>query len=188
MKKPSLTLADYKAAAHVLGCDVAAVRAVTAVESSGQGFLADGRLVLRFEPHIFSRYTKGLFDEAYPHLSYPRWVTGYPKSINHSYELFREAVSLSPYYAGLSCSYGLFQVMGFNFTTCGCKTFKEFYQKMEESEASQLLLFCRYVQLAGLDDELRDHRWASFARAWNGALYQRNRYDQKLAQAHARYA
>lgn len=185
--KTKLTYADYVNVAALLSLDVATIRAVTAVESSGSGFLADGRLVLRFEPHIFSKYTKGRFNAKYPDLSLPAWRVGYPTTIEHSYELFKKAAKLDGYAAGLSCSYGLFQIMGFNYTLCGCKTFKEFYNRMNESEAEQLVLFGAYIDICGLDDELRRQDWAGFAVQYNGKQFKRNQYDQKLKSAYERY-
>lgn len=142
--------------------------------------MPDGRLILRFEPHIFSKYTDAKFDKTNPAVSYPKWVQGYPKSVDHSYQLMAQATKLNAYAAGLSCSYGLFQIMGFNFSTTGAKTFKEFYYEMEKSEAAQLDMFCRYILRAGLDDELQRKDWARFAEAYNGKQYKKNEYDTKL--------
>lgn len=185
--QPHLTYADFQQAAQQLQVDVPSVRAVTAVESGGTGFLPDGRVVLRFEPHIFSRYTKGQYDQSHPNVSYPAWKPGYPTGIEQSYQLLAEAATLAPYYAGISCSYGLFQCMGFNFATCGCETFKDFYGQVTHSEAAQLALFCQFVRLNDLSDLLRQHDWAGFAKHYNGAAYQQNHYDEKLAQAYARF-
>lgn len=182
-----LTLTDYQRAALLLGVDTPTVQAVTVVESSGLGFLSDGRIVLRYEPHIFSKYTKGRFDQSHPHLSFPAWKPGYPATIALSYKLFTEAAQLDGLAAGLSCSYGLFQIMGFNFSSCGCKTFKEFYTRMNASEAEQLNLFCTYIDVMGLDDELRRRDWAAFALAYNGKQFKRNFYDTKLATAYAKF-
>jgi N-acetylmuramidase len=44
---------DYQAAAQSLGCEVAAVKAVAAVESAGHGFLPNGKPKILFEAHIF---------------------------------------------------------------------------------------------------------------------------------------
>ncbi|QKZ15173.1 N-acetylmuramidase family protein [Spirosoma sp. KUDC1026] len=188
MSKPKLTAADFQRAATALGVDVATIRAVTAVESGGSGFLSDGRCVIRYEPHIFSKYTKGLYDKPYPELSYPRLKPGYPTSVNHSWELFKKAATLSPSAATMACSWGMFQLMGFHWTTCGCASISEFIRLMEESEGAQLDLFISFIRSMGLSDELRRKDWAGFARAYNGAGYKINRYDVKLSQAYNRYA
>ena len=46
---------DYQEAAKKLGVDVESVKAVQTVESKGSGFLANGRLVILFERHVFKR-------------------------------------------------------------------------------------------------------------------------------------
>jgi hypothetical protein len=40
----------------------------------------------------------------------------------------------------------------------------------------------------GLEDELREHKWAEIARRYNGPEYNKNGYDTKLAKAQARYS
>lgn len=51
----SLTAEDFEGAASALAASVAAVKAVTEVESRGNGFLPDGRPVILFERHIMHR-------------------------------------------------------------------------------------------------------------------------------------
>lgn len=51
----SLTQQDYVAAAQKLGVEVAAVRAVASVESSGKGFFQNGKPVILYERHIFHK-------------------------------------------------------------------------------------------------------------------------------------
>ena len=51
----SLTINDYQTAATKLGVELASVRAVASVESSGKGFFKDGRSVILYERHIFYR-------------------------------------------------------------------------------------------------------------------------------------
>ncbi len=48
-----ITEKQYKDAATSIGCEVAAVKAVNKVESSGSGFLANGKPKILFEGHIF---------------------------------------------------------------------------------------------------------------------------------------
>ena len=51
----NLTENDFKEAAVMLRCEVAAVKAVAEVESLGSGFLSDGSPKILFEGHIFWR-------------------------------------------------------------------------------------------------------------------------------------
>src|SRR6185503_4730122 len=87
----------------------------------------------------------------------------------------------------LSASYGKFQIMGFNFAICHFVTVEEFYEAMQKNEGEHLDAFCNYVRGNALDDELREHRWADFARRYNGPDFRKNKYDKKLAAAYTKY-
>jgi hypothetical protein len=189
----TLTEENFREAARVLRCDVAAIKAVAEVESAGDGFLRDGRVRILFEGHQFFRYSKGAFARSHPTLCHPKWtrdnyVKG-PPEVRGAGELARleQAIKLDRIAGLMSASYGKFQIMGFNFALCGFRSVEEFYQAMQVDEGQHLQAFCGYVKAVRLDDELREHRWADFARRYNGPEYLKNRYDTKLAVAHAKY-
>lgn len=192
---PVLTESDFLVAAKLLRCDVAAIKAVAEVESSGSGFLKDGRLRILFEGHQFFRYCKGAYAKTHPSICHPHWTReNYCRGKSAEqrgiceHERLSKAILLDRKAALMSCSIGKFQVMGFNFALCGFKTVEEFWSALSKSEAAHLNAFCAYVQAVGLDDELREHRWADFARRYNGPGYQKNLYDIKLAKAWIKYA
>jgi peptidoglycan hydrolase-like protein with peptidoglycan-binding domain len=56
------------------------------------------------------------------------------------------------------------------------------------SEGDHVRCFVNFVLRNKLDDELRDRRWADFARAYNGPAFRENRYDEKLARAYERHS
>ncbi|QIP14746.1 N-acetylmuramidase family protein [Spirosoma aureum] len=176
-----LTQAGLLSAAQTLRTGIAEIKTLADVESSGQGFLDDGRVTIRFEPHIFHDRTKGRYDATYPQLSYPEWNPKIPRSTEHSYQLFNQACDLNATAAVLSSSWGMFQVMGFNFANCGCNNLKQFVSLMEKSEDSQLERTVIFLLTTGLDDELREHRWEDLARLYNGKQYKKNQYDTRLA-------
>lgn len=189
-----LSESDYQNAAKSLGCDVAAIKAVAAVESCGAGFLKDGRLRVLFEGHVFYKYTDAAFCETNPTLCYAKWsTTNYCKGDAETrgqgeFARLDAAKQLDRRAALMSCSIGKFQVMGFNFALCGFKTVDDFWKALGSSEGAQLEAFCNYVKAVGLDKELRAHDWAEFARRYNGPGYKKNQYDTKLAKAHAKFA
>lgn len=183
-----ITRADVLDDARLLGCSPAAVLAVAEVESNGSGFNADGTPKILFEGHWFSKYTKGIYDKKYPTISYPTWTKKfYGANQTAEYERLRIACLLDRRAALMSTSFGGFQVMGFNFGVCGYLTVDDFYQAMCKDANSQLEAFTQYVIQRGLADELRDLRWADFARLYNGARYAENNYDTKLAAAYKKY-
>ena len=190
-----LTEADFKKAAEILDCDVAAIKAVAEVESSGNGFLSNGRVKILFEGHQFYKYTKGKYSEGYPRICYKKWTKqhyakGPNSDVRGAGELSRleQAIRLDREAALKSASYGKFQIMGFNFSLCDFKNVEDFYTAMTTSEGTQLKAFCCFIKAANLDGHLRKHRWANFARGYNGPEYAKNKYDKKLAAAYAKHS
>lgn len=181
-----LSLTDICKAAKRLRCEAAAIRAVDAVESAGGGFLPSGKLKILFERHHFSRLTKRKFDSSHPQIS-SRTAGGYHGGENE-YLRFNKAFDLDPTAAMMSTSWGRYQIMGFNHGIVGFKTVADFVTAMRLGEGAQLLAFCAFVEHNNLDDELRRRDWAGFARGYNGAAYRKNRYDDKLAAAYAKFA
>jgi hypothetical protein len=189
-----LTDDDFANAAKKLNCDIAAIKAVAEVESSGNGFLSDGRVKILFEGHQFYKYTKGAYATSNPTICFKKWTRefytkGANADIRGAGELARleQAMALDRTAALLSASYGKFQIMGFNFAVAGFKTVDEFYEAMQVSEGEHLNAFCNYIKGNSLDDELRTHNWAGFAYRYNGPEYKKNQYDTKLAKAHKKY-
>jgi hypothetical protein len=182
-----ITEQDFQNAAVLIGCDVAAVKAVTQVESGHTGFYPSGKIVIKFEGHIFHLYTKGKFDQAHPALSYPHWTEQYSEFGEAAYNRFNQAFALDPNAAMFATSWGAFQIMGDNYSGCGFKTVGDFVDFLKIGEGNQLLVFSRYVKAERIDKYLVARNWASFALRYNGALYQRNQYDIKLAAAYAQF-
>ena len=184
----ALTDENFEAAAKILGCEVAVIKAVAEVESGHHGgFCPDGFPVILFEGHIFARYTKDVYSKNYPTISYPEWTTKfYGLTWQAERERFKLAITLNHNAALMSSSWGRFQIMGFNFGLCDCVTIQQFVNRMCKDEMHQLDLFCKYIIHTGLDDELRNMQWHEFARRYNGPLYQRNNYVSKLEQAYQR--
>ena len=190
-----LVESDFRAAAKLLKCDVAAIKAVAEVESSGNGFLSDGRVKILFEGHQFYKYTNGAYAASHPTICYKKWTKQfYAKGANADirgageWQRMNEAIALNRKAALLSASYGKFQIMGFNYAICNFLTVEDFFQAMQISEAEQLTAFCNYVIHNVLDDKMRNHNWAAFALRYNGKDYKKNQYDTKLANAYKKYA
>lgn len=189
-----LTEADFADAAATLRCAPVDIRAVYEVESSGQGFGHDGRPTLLFEPHVFSRLTGHRFDSKYGGVSYETWgAKPYPtgsKEARHTanWDKVLYAAKLDRDAAYQAASYGAPQILGQNFRDAGFPTVHAFVEAMSRSARDQLLAFVSIILAWKLDDELREHRWADLARRYNGPAYARNKYDVKLAAAHAKWS
>ena len=175
-----ITRQDQVRAAEKLGVDVAVIKAVTAVEARGSGFIRNTDLpAILFEGHWFHRFTRGKHANHHPHLSYPQWTKKYYKGGRGEYDRLIEAIGISddPDPALKSASWGLFQIMGFNHADV-----RDFVNEMAVSEGAQLDAFVSFVAAQpAMADHLREKRWADFARRYNGPGYAQNKYDIKLA-------
>ncbi len=181
-----LRRADFEAVAARLGCEWEAVAAVAEVESGPLGgFGSDGRPVILFERHLFSRKTNSQYDASHPSIS-NRSPGGYPRSQADRWAQLTEAYGLDPEAALQSASYGRFQVLGQNFGNLGMANAHEYVSKISRSERDQLEAFEGFVRANGLADELQRKDWAGFASRYNGPSYAQNQYDVKMAEAYAR--
>ncbi|HEU4607137.1 MAG TPA: N-acetylmuramidase family protein [Chitinophagaceae bacterium] len=188
-----ITLDGFVYAAQLLKIEVATVKAVAEVESGGCGFV-NGLPVILFEPHVFwKELRKRKFDpekylKDYGDMLYPLWgAKPYPKGQDAQYKRLDRAANINRDAALCSCSWGKFQIMGYNWQLCGSKTLQEFINGMHHDEDEHLNLFVNYIRKTGLDDELRAKDWKGFARGYNGALYYRNNYDKKLLAAYNKF-
>lgn len=187
--KPTLTESDFKDAAVILGCDVAAIKAVCKVEAPRGGFNPDGSPATLFEGHKFSVFTGGKYDKTAPDISYPKWTRQfYGKTWQAEQDRLQRAMRLDRDAALKSASWGKFQIMGFNHEMAGFKTVQEFINAMYRSEREQLMAFVSFLQKTNLTGALKRREWKSFARGYNGPSYAANQYDTKLAAAYAAFS
>ncbi|WLE59273.1 N-acetylmuramidase family protein [Burkholderia plantarii] len=184
---------DITAAAVKLDVPVACVRAVNEVESTGSGFLTDGRPKILFERHVFYRQLAAHgIDPAPIAAKYPNIVSqtagGYSGGAAEygrlaAAELIHEGAALE------SASWGAFQVLGENWERLEYAGVDEFVSLMESGEAAQLDAFVRFVGAdAKLLAALKARKWVAFAAGYNGPTYRQNLYDVKLERAYERYA
>lgn len=187
-KAARITGEDFLRAAQRLRCEEAAVRAVASVESGGRtGFLADGRPKILFESRWFHKLTGARFDGSHRNLSTPAWVRNYTGGAGE-YDRLAKAIKLDRAAALKSASWGMFQILGVNHGVAGFDDVEKFVAAQMQSEGRHLDAFVGFVLSNRLDDELRDKRWADFARGYNGPGFRQNRYDEKMAYAYAEFA
>lgn len=189
-----ITEQQYQEVARMIGCDVAAVKAVQQVETGKHGaFIAPNVPPILFEGHIFwtQLKKKGMAPEIYanshPNVVYPKWDKSQYKGGIKEYDRLNEAEQIDHESALMSASWGAFQIMGFNYIACGCRTVKEFVEEMCTNEASQLRLFAQLILSLKLDKYLISKDWESFVRRYNGLDYEQNKYDTKMADAYIKF-
>ena len=160
---------------------------VITVETRGCGFIADRRPVILFERHVFALRTNHQFDAAHPDNS-NRTAAGYGATGGHQYDRLQAAIALNRQAALESASWGIGQVMGFNADVAGYSDVEAMVTAMMQSENDQLMALTNFIISNGLKNALSNHRWADFARGYNGQNFAINQYDKKLANAFQRFS
>jgi len=177
------------------------------------GFDAANRPVILFERHQFSKYSQRKFDKDYPYISstkaYLR-IRGkdkkiipereiefkalkkknelatsnyYPPDSNSNYVRLSKAYLLDKSAALKSASWGMFQVMGFNYATCGFKSVEAFVDAMATSEKEQVKAFASFIKAnKKLSKAIKEKDWLTFAINYNGA--QQEGYDVQMKNAY----
>jgi len=178
--------------------------AVLQVESGGQGFSADDRMIIRFENHIFwkewGKSNAATFQQHFKTRSGNTSWKGHKwrRSASDSWqdfhgnqgsewEVFEFASGLDAEAAALSISMGAAQIMGFNHATCGYKSAREMFEAMNGGIKPQLEGMFQFIQknptaLSGL----RSGDYVKFAGAYNGSG-QANAYGAKIRSAAQSY-
>lgn len=190
---------DLKDFAQKHNLDLAAVKAVNEVESSGKGFFVDGRPKILFEGHIFWKQLKerGIDPSVISNASnadvlYPKWTKSHYLGGTREYDRLEKASKLltDPKVkeaALASASWGSYQIMGFHAKKLRYDSVQTFVDEMYVHERNQLEAFGRYITEFGCINHLRSLNWASFARCYNGPAYAQNKYDIKMANAYQKY-
>lgn len=178
----------YIKAAQELEVEIATIKAVAEVESKGEPFLPDGRPKVLFEAHHFSRLTKHIYDITHPRISSRKWNRKLYTSPQKEHFRLESAVALDRKAALQSASWGMFQIMGFNYAAAGFPTVQKFVNAMYGGEEKQFAAFVQFIKNnARAHRALQRKKWSQFAEAYNGSGYKLNRYDVKLEEAYKRY-
>lgn len=191
-----LTEVDFQNAAKTLGpnVEVAMIKAFAEVESGGKsGFGANGFPKIAFEGHIFRKYTHKKYDKTYPLLSYPYVKKAGPEwqknnaSDAKALESLNAAIKLDREAAYKACSWGMFQVMGFNYSDCGFSTVDDFVTSMKSGESGQLKAFIGFCSSTpGMKDALAKNDFAKCASLYNGEDY--GDYNKRISNAYKKYS
>ncbi len=191
---------DLRAFASDYEVELAAIKAVNEVESSGRGFLVDGRPKILFEGHVFWRQLKergidpaGLSTTQTSTLLYENYSKSHYLGGAAEYDRMEKAAGLSPNplvkeatYA--SASWGSYQIMGYHAKKLGYSSVGEFVDSMHLHERNHLEAFGRYISVFGCLPHLRVKNWQKFANCYNGPAYKSNQYDVKMEKAYKKYS
>jgi len=173
--------------ARDMSVEEAALLAVLEVESSGETHI-NHLVPIRWEGHYFWRLLPAhLRDKArLQGLAHPRsQAIKNPGSMAARYRLLDRARAIDEEAALKSISMGVGQVMGAHAEKLGFTNVFEMWD-INQSAEGQYETVARYIKHFGLVDELQEHNWAGFARAYNGPAYAKHGYDRKIAAAYER--
>ena len=183
---------DIERAAKALSTGVAEVMAVQEVESRGSGFLPDGRAVILFERHWMRRLLiqVGVNPDPWrarsPHIVNPNRGGYQGGAAEH--DRLEQAKSIHAGAAIQSCSWGLFQIMGFHYKRLGFDSPAAMEAAASASEGAQLDMFVAFIKSdADLHAALKSRDWAAFARIYNGPAYAEHNYHGRMADAFNRH-
>lgn len=181
----------FKLVAQLLDCEPEALQAVQMVETGGRGgFFAPALPAILFEGHVFWRQLekRGIdptkLVRGNENILYPKWSKGHYVGGKDEYNRLAKARAINKEAADCSASWGMFQVMGFNFAQCGEPDVATFVADMKKSECMQLVLAARFIRKSGMLPALQAKNWAEFAKRYNGPQYAQNNYDKKLQAAY----
>lgn len=189
----TISFSDFKSAGKRLGVAPCMLSAVAQVESGGAGFRRDGKVVVRFEKHVFIRELRKQ-NASGTMLMKAKSLTGSNMNTllsamsiedqDIAMSSVERALQLDDYCALMATSWGMFQIMGFNHKLAGYDTVQSFVEDQAKGEREQLGAFCTFLKNNHLVPYLFKQQYAEFARRYNGPGYRANRYDTKLKDAY----
>ena len=161
--------------------------AIKDVEAKSSGYLDDGRVIILFERHkMYSEVRKlrgidfaNAMVKVHPDIINP--ATGGYIGYEREYDRLNKAKSIDSDCALKSASWGLFQIMGFNFGLAGYENVGDFVSDMSESERFHIQALCNFiVNNPPLYRAMKSRNFQQIALYYNGSNYKINRYDTDL--------
>ncbi len=186
-----ITEQQYRDAATSLGVTVAHIKAFAEVESRGEGFLPDGRPKILFERHIFYRRLSEAKSASYA----DSIARQFPDICNKStggyiggsaeHDRLAKAVAIDRGIALESASWGTFQIMGFNWQTCGYTGIQPFVNAAYSPDRQLELLSGFLKGNPAIITAMKQKNWTRVAELYNGPS--QKGYDTKLAAAYKKF-
>lgn len=177
-----LTDYDIPFIGSMIGVGEDEIHALLDVESRGTGFTKQGVICL-FESHVFYRQLpkekkSRALNLGLAHTSWSKAKAS--GNYKNNYARLVQAYNFDQKAALESTSWGLGQIMGFNYKSAGYSSAEEMVLSFSESEANQLKGMIKFIIHNKLDGKLRKHDWTGFARGYNGSGFRANRYHIRL--------
>jgi hypothetical protein len=169
-----------------IGIDPACAVAVVAIESGGSGFGPDGRMIIRFENHLFwFNWGKANADAYNAHFKFDPnitwkghqfrvdanapWQDVHTNDQSSEWAALNVAKGLNTRAAIMSISMGLVQILGSNNRAIGYATPEAMFDAFSHDERFQLLGFFNFVKNDQRQiNALQAKDFVAFARIYNG--------------------
>lgn len=156
------------------------IAAVIQVESGGRGF-DDGRLIIRFEPHVFASLVDTAISDFFKvgtpawngnqHLMRPsqdaEWKA-FHGSQDREWLALALASMIDAEAAWASCSMGAPQIMGFHYKALGYASARDMARAFAHGESVQIVAMLAWMESSGALEALRDGDYVRFATIYNG--------------------
>ena len=186
---------DYKKASEIIELEIPMIKAVAKIECFNKPFTESGKPNILFEGHVFWKELsnrnilnktlntyKDIDDILYTKINRSKYKSG-----DEEWKRLEKARKINEDAALCSTSFGMFQIMGFNYENCNCTSVLEFELQNSISCQEQLKLFCIYMLNTGLTRYLQNKQFDKFARYYNGTGYKKNKYDILLEKYYNEY-
>ncbi len=192
----TLTPEDYREVAEELDIPVAAIRAVAEIEAGPkcEGFNADHTPVINFDLNMFKKAARSRGIDLTKYKSTHAVVFNaldkkkYGSIQAAQYARLHAAMEIDTVAALEGTFWGMFQIGGFNWKTCGCSSAQDFAEKMAYSENEQLKLFAAFISNRNLVGYIKKRQWAQFSLRYNGPGYKKRGYDTRMEAAYKKYS
>ena len=169
------------------GIESAVLKAIIDVESLGSGFYPkdspfEYKCKVRFEPDYFQKFSlsRPFFLPASVTVEAAKKDPKYTGRV-----AYEKALVQSPSSAIKATSFGIGQIMGFNYELVGYNSLTDFSIAMEESEYNQLEAMIKFiVNNKSLLVAAQQRDFEMIAKFYNGRDYKQRNYDVKLMQAY----
>ncbi len=163
--------------------DIATAIAVLAVESGGNGYGKSGKVLIRFENHLFNRFfgktNQDIYDEHFKYSPRQQWKSHlFRKKISDKWitfhgnqekewEVLTFARSLDNDAALRSASYGAPQILGTNFKRIGYKSVEEMLNNFEKNIRFHIFGLFDFFN-PKMIKHLQNNEFEGFAKYYNG--------------------
>lgn len=167
--------------------------AIIALESGGRTMNLSGKIVIRFENHVFFRqYVSSVKDlkvkeerrtrfyslftfsnerlwEGHKIFVNEQWVPIHTGNNDLEWDALKLAMTLDPIAAAKSASYGVGQIMGFNHLIIGLQNPVDMITLFETKPSSQFTAFFNFILNTNCYEHLKTNNLRGFVKEYNGA-------------------